>query len=122
MQMTTAGRHHTDVSKVRQLNVYLVSYFNDWEAFAKDLSWDIFYVQHANSKPIGTWQRCNISVTLSTNKNKEIIELCERVREYEVTVSTENCADVENVLTEQQLEDTIEIWCIWKERSGLFFW
>ncbi|RNC40819.1 retrotransposon hot spot (RHS) protein, partial [Trypanosoma cruzi] len=51
LRMTTTGDHHTIPSTVRQFNERMESYFNGWEEFSEGLSWDIIYMQHADSTP-----------------------------------------------------------------------
>ncbi|EKG00503.1 retrotransposon hot spot (RHS) protein, putative, partial [Trypanosoma cruzi] len=41
LQTTTANAHHTQTSTVRLFKERMASYFNDWEEFARDLSWEI---------------------------------------------------------------------------------
>ncbi|RNC32783.1 retrotransposon hot spot (RHS) protein, partial [Trypanosoma cruzi] len=60
LQMTTAGEHRTTTSTVRQFTECLVAYFNGWEEFAQGLSWEIIYLQHADSTPMNGWQRCDV--------------------------------------------------------------
>ncbi|KAF8279277.1 putative retrotransposon hot spot (RHS) protein, partial [Trypanosoma cruzi] len=60
LQMTTAGEHHTTTSTVRQFTEHLSEFFNGWEEFAQGLSWEVIYVQHADSTPINGWQRCDV--------------------------------------------------------------
>ncbi|RNE96745.1 retrotransposon hot spot (RHS) protein [Trypanosoma rangeli] len=55
---TTRAEHGTKASTVRRFNKLLRSYFNDWETFAEDLSWEIIYVHHEDSTAINAWQGC----------------------------------------------------------------
>ncbi|PWU89247.1 putative retrotransposon hot spot (RHS) protein [Trypanosoma cruzi] len=54
LQTTTANARHTQTSTVKLFKERVASYFNGWEEFARDLSWEIIYVQHADSTPIMT--------------------------------------------------------------------
>ncbi|RNF00588.1 retrotransposon hot spot (RHS) protein [Trypanosoma cruzi] len=60
LRMTTASGHHTIPSIVRQFTEHLAAYFNGWEEFAQYMSWEIIYVQHADSTPMNDWQRCDV--------------------------------------------------------------
>ncbi|RNE98623.1 retrotransposon hot spot (RHS) protein, partial [Trypanosoma conorhini] len=59
LQTTVRGGRHTQPGTVRRLGECMAQYFNGWEAFAADLSWEIIYVRHGGSAPINTWQECN---------------------------------------------------------------
>ncbi|RNE95874.1 retrotransposon hot spot (RHS) protein [Trypanosoma conorhini] len=58
LQTTVRGAHHTKPSTVKQFMERMTKYFNGWETFAADLSWEIIYVQHGESEAITTWQEC----------------------------------------------------------------
>ncbi|PWU83522.1 putative retrotransposon hot spot protein (RHS) [Trypanosoma cruzi] len=60
LRMSTAGGHHTTASTVRHFTECLAAYFNGWEELSRDMSWDIIYVQHADSTPMNDWQRCDV--------------------------------------------------------------
>ncbi|EKG00470.1 retrotransposon hot spot (RHS) protein, putative [Trypanosoma cruzi] len=90
LRMATAGGHHTTSSTVRQFTECLAAYFNGWEEFARDMSWEIIYVQHANSTPIIDWQKCNDSANLTEAENREIAAFWEeKVQQYQVTITVE---------------------------------
>ncbi|PWU98605.1 putative retrotransposon hot spot protein (RHS) [Trypanosoma cruzi] len=55
LRMTTAGGHHTTVSTARQFTECLAAYFNGWEELSRDMSWDIIYLQRADSTPMNGW-------------------------------------------------------------------
>ncbi|PWV00922.1 putative retrotransposon hot spot protein (RHS) [Trypanosoma cruzi] len=59
LRMTTAGGRHTTASTVRQFTECLVAYFNGWEESSRDMSWEIIYVQQADSTPMNDWRRCD---------------------------------------------------------------
>ncbi|RNC32310.1 retrotransposon hot spot (RHS) protein [Trypanosoma cruzi] len=90
LQMTTAGGHHTTASTVRQFTECLAAYFDGWEELSRDVSWEIIYVQQADSTPMSGWQRCDAdnSNNVSGADNNEIAAFCEEeVRQYQVSIS-----------------------------------
>ncbi|PWU84162.1 putative retrotransposon hot spot (RHS) protein [Trypanosoma cruzi] len=88
LQTTTANAHHTQTSTVRLFKERMASYFNGWEEFARDLSWEIIYVQHADSTPMRGWQRCDDSANLTEAENREIKAFWEKkVHQYQVTIT-----------------------------------
>ncbi|ESS55088.1 putative retrotransposon hot spot (RHS) protein [Trypanosoma cruzi] len=92
LRITTAGGHHTTTSTVRQFTECLAAYFNGWEESSRDMSWEIIYVQHANSTPMNDWQKCNDSANLTEVENREIAAFWEeKVHQYQVTVTAEMC-------------------------------
>ncbi|RNC42176.1 retrotransposon hot spot (RHS) protein [Trypanosoma cruzi] len=89
--MTTAGEHHTTTSTVRQFTECLAAYFNGWKKLSRDMSWEIIYVQHADSTPMTGWRRCDVvdSNNVSRAENREIAAFWEEeVRQYQVSVSS----------------------------------
>ncbi|RNC37869.1 retrotransposon hot spot (RHS) protein [Trypanosoma cruzi] len=60
LRMATAGGRHTTASTVRQFTERMAAYFNGWEELSRDMSWDIIYVQQADSTPMTGWQRCDV--------------------------------------------------------------
>ncbi|EAN89880.1 retrotransposon hot spot (RHS) protein, putative [Trypanosoma cruzi] len=86
LQMTTAGGHHTTASTVRQFTECLASYFDGWEELSRDISWDIIYIQHADSKPMKNWQRCDyVNPRNKTDAEKKIVAFWNgRVHQYQV--------------------------------------
>ncbi|RNF03935.1 retrotransposon hot spot (RHS) protein [Trypanosoma conorhini] len=58
LQTTTAKEHDTTASTVELFKQQMKDHFNGWETFAEGLSWEIIYVQHKDSTPINTWQKC----------------------------------------------------------------
>ncbi|RNE95807.1 retrotransposon hot spot (RHS) protein [Trypanosoma conorhini] len=69
LQATVRGAHHTKPSTVKLFKERMAEYFNDWETFAADLSWEIIYVQHRESEAITTWQRCENSPNAGDNED-----------------------------------------------------
>ncbi|KAF5215029.1 hypothetical protein ECC02_012321 [Trypanosoma cruzi] len=90
LQMTTASAHHTIPSTVRQFNERMAEYFNGWEEFSEGLSWDIIYIQHADSTPMNGWQRCGpVNTENLSDDEKEIVAFWnEKVHQYQVSVSS----------------------------------
>ncbi|RNC40543.1 retrotransposon hot spot (RHS) protein [Trypanosoma cruzi] len=88
--MTTAGGHHTTASTVRQFTECLAAYFNDWEELSRDMSWEMIYVQHADSTPMNDGQRCDVDNSNNlTEEGREIAAFWEKnVRQYQVTISS----------------------------------
>ncbi|ESS55484.1 retrotransposon hot spot (RHS) protein [Trypanosoma cruzi Dm28c] len=93
LRMTTASEHHTTASTVRQFNECLAAYFNDWEESSQELSWEMIYVQHADSTPVTGWQRCDVdnSDNVSEEEDQRIAAFWnEKVRQYQVSISSED--------------------------------
>ncbi|KAF8290838.1 putative retrotransposon hot spot (RHS) protein, partial [Trypanosoma cruzi] len=93
LRMATAGGHHTTASTVRQFTEYLAEYFNGWDELSRKLSWEMIYVQHADSTPMNGWQRCDVvdSNNVSGADNNEIAAFWkEKVRQYQVSISSED--------------------------------
>ncbi|KAF8283788.1 putative retrotransposon hot spot (RHS) protein [Trypanosoma cruzi] len=90
LRITTAGEHHTTTSTVRQFNERMAEYFNGWEEFSKGLSWEIIYIQHADSTPMEKRQRCGPLKTdnLSDDEKKIVAFWNENVHQYQVSVSS----------------------------------
>ncbi|PWV13150.1 putative retrotransposon hot spot (RHS) protein [Trypanosoma cruzi] len=89
LQMTTAGEHHTTTSTVRQFTKHLSGVFNGWDEFAQGLSWEIIYVQHADSMPLNGWQRCDVVDPPSVGNvdRGRIVEFWEATRQYQFTLT-----------------------------------
>ncbi|RNC41740.1 retrotransposon hot spot (RHS) protein, partial [Trypanosoma cruzi] len=89
LQTTTANAHHTTTSTVRQFTECLAAYFNGWGKLSRDMSWEIIYLQHADSKPMKKWQRCDVVNSNNVSKKeKEIAAFWdEKVRQYQVSIS-----------------------------------
>ncbi|RNC40824.1 retrotransposon hot spot (RHS) protein [Trypanosoma cruzi] len=74
LQMTTASAHHTTTSTVSLFNERLAEYFRSWKKSSRDMSWETIYVQHANSKMILKWQRCDcVNPNNLSDAEKEIV-------------------------------------------------
>ncbi|CCD17404.1 unnamed protein product [Trypanosoma congolense IL3000] len=65
LQVTRARNQRTTTSKVRRLRERLAASFSNWREMESSLSYEIIYVQHANSAAIATRQRCDRSGTVS---------------------------------------------------------
>ncbi|RNC46993.1 putative retrotransposon hot spot (RHS) protein [Trypanosoma cruzi] len=89
LQMTTAGEHHTKTSTVRQFTQYLSEFFNGWEEFAQGLSWEIIYVQHADSTPMNGWQRCDVvgSPGVGDVDHERIAEFWKTTHQYQFALT-----------------------------------
>ncbi|EKG02524.1 retrotransposon hot spot (RHS) protein, putative [Trypanosoma cruzi] len=74
LRITTAGKHHTTASTVRQFTECLAAYFNGWKKLSRDMSWGIIYLQHADRTPMNGWQRCDVvsSDNVSDDESREI--------------------------------------------------
>ncbi|KAF8280026.1 putative retrotransposon hot spot (RHS) protein [Trypanosoma cruzi] len=85
LQMTKASAHHTKTSTVNQFTEHLSRFFNGWGEFAQGLSWDIIYIQHADSKPMKKWQRCDyVNPNNKTDAEKEIVAFWDgKVHQYQ---------------------------------------
>ncbi|KAF5215099.1 hypothetical protein ECC02_012234 [Trypanosoma cruzi] len=86
LQMTTASAHHTKTSTVRQFTEHLAVFFKGWNKFSRDMSWDIIYIQHADSKPMKKWQRCDyVNPRNKTDAEKKIVAFWDgKVHQYRV--------------------------------------
>ncbi|KAF5216322.1 hypothetical protein ECC02_010921 [Trypanosoma cruzi] len=91
LQMTTAGAHHTIPSTVNLFNERLAEYFDDWDELSRDMSWDIIYVQHANSTMITKWQRCGpVNPKNLSDDEKEIVAFWDgKVHQYQFVLTTD---------------------------------
>ncbi|RNC49519.1 putative retrotransposon hot spot (RHS) protein [Trypanosoma cruzi] len=93
LRMTTAGVHHTTASTVGQFTEHLAEYFNGWEELSRDMSWEMIYVQHADSTPMNDWQGCDVVNTnsVSEEEDQQIAAFWyEKVRQYQVSISSED--------------------------------
>ncbi|RNC45429.1 retrotransposon hot spot (RHS) protein [Trypanosoma cruzi] len=93
LRMATAGEHHTTTSTVRQFTECLAAYFNGWEELSQELSWEIIYVQHADSTPMTGWRRCDVvnSNNVSRAENREIAAFWEEeVHQYMAAISSDD--------------------------------
>ncbi|RNE99236.1 retrotransposon hot spot (RHS) protein [Trypanosoma cruzi] len=92
LRMATADGHHTTTSTVRRFNECLAAYFNGREELSRDMSWEIIYVQHADSTAMNDWQRCDVvnSNNVSRAENREIAAFWEEeMHQYQVSISSE---------------------------------
>ncbi|EKG07423.1 retrotransposon hot spot (RHS) protein, putative, partial [Trypanosoma cruzi] len=91
LRMATVGGHHTTTSTVRQFIERLAAYFNGWEELSRDMSWEVIYVQHADSTPMNDWQRCDVvnSNNVSEEESREIAAFWkEEVRQYLAAIAS----------------------------------
>ncbi|KAF5218430.1 hypothetical protein ECC02_008673 [Trypanosoma cruzi] len=91
LRMTTAGAHHTITSTVRQFTECLAEYFDDWDEFSRDMSWEIIYVQHADSTPMNDWQRCDVvNPNNLSDAEKKIVAFWDgKVHQYQFVLTTD---------------------------------
>ncbi|EAN82557.1 retrotransposon hot spot (RHS) protein, putative, partial [Trypanosoma cruzi] len=64
-----------------------------WEELSRDLSWEMIYVQHADSTPMTDWQGCDVvdSNNVSRAENREIAAFWEEeVRQYIAAISSDD--------------------------------
>ncbi|CCD15625.1 unnamed protein product, partial [Trypanosoma congolense IL3000] len=59
IQVTKASHHHTTVSKVESLRTRIAKSFTNWTEMESRLSYEIIYVQHAESVALTGRQRCD---------------------------------------------------------------
>ncbi|RNF09549.1 retrotransposon hot spot (RHS) protein [Trypanosoma cruzi] len=98
LRMATASGHHTTTSTVRQFTECLAAYFNGWEELSQGVSWEIIYVQQADSTPMNDRQRCDVVNTdnVSRAENREIAALWEEeVRQYIAAISSDDARSEE---------------------------
>ncbi|PWU90947.1 putative retrotransposon hot spot (RHS) protein [Trypanosoma cruzi] len=110
LQITTAGEHHTTASTVNLFNERLAEYFNGWEEFSEGLSWEIIYIQHADSTPMNGWQRCDVDNydNVSPAENVIVAFWNENVHQYQVSVSSRDFRREEAppIVEEEQRQET----------------
>ncbi|PWU89954.1 putative retrotransposon hot spot (RHS) protein [Trypanosoma cruzi] len=91
LQMTTAGEHHTIPSTVRLFKNNMAKYFKGWKKLSRDMSWEMIYVQRADSKKIKKWQRCGpVNTKNLSDAEKEIVAFWKvKVHEYQFVLTTD---------------------------------
>ncbi|RNC46061.1 retrotransposon hot spot (RHS) protein [Trypanosoma cruzi] len=90
LRMTTAGEHHATASTVGLFTECLAAYFNGWEESSRQLSWEIIYVQHADSTAINGWRRRGVvnPKSVGNDESREIAAFWkEKARQYQVSIS-----------------------------------
>ncbi|RNE99347.1 retrotransposon hot spot (RHS) protein [Trypanosoma cruzi] len=91
LRMATAVGHHTTAGTVRQFTGCMAAYFYGWEELSQDMSWEIIYVQQADSTPMNDWRRCDVvnPNNVSRAESREIAVVWkEEVRQYQVSISS----------------------------------
>ncbi|RNF08655.1 retrotransposon hot spot (RHS) protein [Trypanosoma cruzi] len=91
LRMATVGGHHTTASTVRQFTECLAAYFEGWEELSRDMSWEMIYMQHADSTPMNGWQGCDAvnPNNVSDDESREIAVVWkEEVHQYQVSTSS----------------------------------
>ncbi|PWU94357.1 putative retrotransposon hot spot protein (RHS) [Trypanosoma cruzi] len=103
LQMTRAHAHHTKTSTVRQFTEHLSWFFTNWEEFAQGLSWEMIYVQHADSTMISKWQRCGpVNPNNETDAEKEIVAFWDgRVHQYQFVLTRGFLSKVREMRTQR---------------------
>ncbi|RNE97056.1 retrotransposon hot spot (RHS) protein [Trypanosoma conorhini] len=95
LQTSTAKARRVATGTVRQFNEQLVEFFNGWEEFARGLSWEIIYVQHADSVTINAWQECgNAGDRASAEDERQRTFWDNEVHQYHVAISHEDAIAV----------------------------
>ncbi|PWU88110.1 putative retrotransposon hot spot (RHS) protein [Trypanosoma cruzi] len=91
LRITTAGEHRTIPSTVKQFKNNMATYFNDWEELSRDMSWEMIYVQRADSTLITKWQRCGpVNTENLSDDEKEIVAFWKgKVHEYQFVLTTD---------------------------------
>ncbi|EKF29367.1 retrotransposon hot spot (RHS) protein, putative, partial [Trypanosoma cruzi marinkellei] len=92
LRMTTADGHHPTASTVGQFTEHVAAYFNAWEELFRDMSWEMIYVQHADSMLMAGWQGRGVvsSDNVSEEEEQRIAAFWkEKVRQQQVSVSSE---------------------------------
>ncbi|PWU87725.1 putative retrotransposon hot spot protein (RHS,) [Trypanosoma cruzi] len=109
LQMTTASEHHTIPSTVNLFKENMAKYFNGWEELSQEFSWEIIYIQHADSTPMNGWQRCGpVETDKLSPAEKKIVAFWEKkVRQYQVSVSSRDFKGKEAlpIVEEQQKQE-----------------
>ncbi|RNF02560.1 retrotransposon hot spot (RHS) protein, partial [Trypanosoma cruzi] len=90
LRMATVGEHHRNASTVRQFTGCMAAYFYGWEELSQDMSWEIIYLQQADSTPMNDWWRCDVvNSDIVSEKEKQKIAWFrkERVRQHQLSIS-----------------------------------
>nr|CCC94449.1 unnamed protein product [Trypanosoma congolense IL3000] len=69
LQITKASSHHTTTSKVGKFRRFMTVVFPEWARIEKELSYELIYVQHADSSPIGERQNCSSGTEVGSGGN-----------------------------------------------------
>ncbi|PWU96076.1 putative retrotransposon hot spot (RHS) protein [Trypanosoma cruzi] len=103
LQMTTASAHHTIPSTVRQFTEYLAAYFEGWDELSRDLSWEMIYIQHADSKKISKWHECDrVNRNNETDAEKEIVAFWDgKVHQYQFVLTRDFLSKIREMKTQQ---------------------
>ncbi|ESS67189.1 retrotransposon hot spot (RHS) protein [Trypanosoma cruzi Dm28c] len=91
LQMTTADGHRTKTSTVKQFYKRLAKYFKGWKKLSRDMSWEMIYIQHADSTLISKWQRCDyVNPRNKSDAKKEIVAFWDgKVHQYQFVLTTD---------------------------------
>ncbi|RHW73975.1 retrotransposon hot spot (RHS) protein [Trypanosoma brucei equiperdum] len=58
LQATVAPTHHTTRAKVGKFIKAMKQLFGEWDKLARNLKWELIYIQYSDSKPIDVRQKC----------------------------------------------------------------
>ncbi|AAQ15520.1 retrotransposon hot spot (RHS) protein, putative [Trypanosoma brucei brucei TREU927] len=58
LQATVAPTHHTTREKVDKFIKAMKQLFGEWDELARNLKWELIYIQYSDSKPIEERQKC----------------------------------------------------------------
>ncbi|RNC38194.1 retrotransposon hot spot (RHS) protein [Trypanosoma cruzi] len=103
LRMTTAGGHHTTASTVSLFNERLATYFKGWKKLSRDMSWEIIYVQHADSTPTKKWHECDVvNPNNETDAEKEIVAFWDgKVHQYQFVLTRDFVSKIREMRTQQ---------------------
>ncbi|RHW70784.1 hypothetical protein DPX39_080058800 [Trypanosoma brucei equiperdum] len=59
LQVTKSDSHPTTTDKVQKLRENMARYFSDWDAFSRDMVWEMIYINSVNGGVITGWQFCD---------------------------------------------------------------
>ncbi|RNF00522.1 retrotransposon hot spot (RHS) protein, partial [Trypanosoma conorhini] len=95
LQTTTAKARRVATDTVRQFNEQLAEFFEGWKKFARGLSWEIIYVQRADSVTINAWQECKNAGDRASAEDKWHRTFWDNeVRQYHMAISHEDAIAV----------------------------
>ncbi|PWU93566.1 putative retrotransposon hot spot (RHS) protein [Trypanosoma cruzi] len=87
----------------RQFTEHLSWFFTNWEEFAQGLSWEMIYVQHADSTMISKWQRCGpVNPNNETDAEKIIVAFWDgKVHQYQFVLTRGFLSKVREMRTQR---------------------
>ncbi|CCD14289.1 unnamed protein product [Trypanosoma congolense IL3000] len=90
LQITKAKEHHTNKTTVREFRDYMGEVFEDWENIEGSYSWEIIYIQHADSTAIKKRLRCASSRYAANDTD---LALWDRIHQYQVTLNSDTASE-----------------------------